>query len=68
MKSGLGFLVAALGSAVLFAGSAAAAPLSLTFETSSGWLADGLNYNGYAPQTRSRNGVACAHPGFPGFC
>ncbi|WP_397471605.1 THxN family PEP-CTERM protein [Rheinheimera sp.] len=57
MKSGLGFLVAALGSAVLFAGSAAAAPLSLTFETSSGWLADGLNYNGYAPQTRHRNGV-----------
>ncbi len=57
MKSGLGFLVAALGSAVLLASSASASTLSLTFETSSGWLADGLNYNGYAPKTRSRNGV-----------
>lgn len=57
MKSGLGFLVAALGSAVLFAGSAVAAPLSLEFNTSSGWLADGLEYNGYTAQTRHRNGV-----------
>jgi hypothetical protein len=57
MKSSVGFLVAALGSAVLFACSASASTLSLTFETQSGWLADGLTYNGYAPKTRSRNGV-----------
>jgi len=57
MKSKLGFLVAALGSAVLLVNSASASTFSLSFETSSGWLADGLNYGGYAAQTRSRNGV-----------
>jgi hypothetical protein len=57
MKSSVGFLVAALGSAVLFACSASASTLSLTFETQSGWLADGLTYNGFSPKTRARNGV-----------
>lgn len=56
MKSKFGFLVTALGSAVLLANSAIAAPLTINFETASGWLADGLSYDGYAAQSRSLSG------------
>ncbi|MEH8021020.1 THxN family PEP-CTERM protein [Rheinheimera metallidurans] len=63
MKSRVGFLVTALGSAALLACSASvsAAAFSITFETSSGWLADGLTYDGYAPKTRQKNGVETIH-------